>query len=86
MHKMTCRCGWRGIFTALLRAPDPFNPGDELTACPECRQQDDMSTACETDGCWKDATCGGTFADGVYRWTCGPHADWMRIAKAATPL
>jgi len=78
MRKVVCGCGWRGIETQLLRAPDPFNPGDELTACPDCRQQGELRMACETDGCWKESSCGGTFADGVYRNTCGPHAEWMR--------
>lgn len=81
MRKTACKCGWRGIATQLLRAPDPFNTGDELVACPECRQQDELYEGCEQDACWKEATCGGPAADGVYRRTCFEHAHWLRATS-----
>lgn len=32
-------CGWYGDLSEVLIAPDPFNPGVELLACPKCREQ-----------------------------------------------
>jgi len=65
------RCRWCGPESEALRAPDPFNEGDTLIACPKCREQA-LHTCCDEPGCTMEASCGTPTADG-YRWTCGKH-------------
>jgi len=66
-------------YSALLKAPSPFDASDTLTACPVCKQCDVVfELLCDEDGCNDDATCGwhtGDNADqwGGYRNTCGRH-------------
>ena len=65
---------WHGSSLDLLRAPDPFNLGQELAACPVCRCDDDLKRACDIDGCWKEATCGTPVSDARrYVQVCGDH-------------
>lgn len=74
IYKTVCHCcDWRGMASDLLRAPSPFDPTDELVACPNCKQLDELIVACDEDGCWREATC-GTPVDGGYRQTCFDHA------------
>lgn len=54
-----------------LSAPDPFNPGDMLRACPKCREQS-LVGACDEPGCRLEAFCGTPTAAG-YRRTCSKH-------------
>lgn len=65
------RCRWSGPESEALRAPDPFNEGDTLVACPQCREQT-LHTCCYEPKCTSEASCGTPTADG-YRWTCGKH-------------
>lgn len=65
----------------LLRAPSPFDQDDELIGCPVCKSCEGFTELCEMPDCEKPATCGGAFADGVYRRTCGQHADWLRKGR-----
>lgn len=65
------RCGWRGLDTEILRATDPFNTGNELTACPKCRGQT-IRTCCDEPDCWEHDTCGWNSLTG-YRRTCFTH-------------
>jgi len=72
--KLVCddfRCGWHGLQSQALQAPDPFNEGDTLIACPECREQT-LYTACDESGCNQRAGC-GTPTPAGYRWTCHKH-------------
>lgn len=62
----------------LLRAPSPFDPEDELCGCPHCKSAEGFAEICEIGDCEREATCGGPSLDGVYRRTCGAHADWIR--------
>jgi hypothetical protein len=65
---------WQGTTADLLRAPDPFNEGEELVACPNCRSGDELTRACDIDGCWKEATCGTPVKDARrYVQVCGDH-------------
>lgn len=71
--KLKCdnhRCGWVG--TEPLTAEDPFNPGEELQACPKCKDQN-LVAACFATGCHNEATSGNKWPDGVYRWSCHDH-------------
>lgn len=65
------RCQWRGNSNTVLRAPDPFNTGCELLACPNCREQK-IRTCCDEPECWEQDTCGTPTLTG-YRRTCGRH-------------
>lgn len=72
--KVVCseyRCNWHGMDDEILRAPNPFEDGETLYACPKCKGVGSVVVACDEPGCWKEATC-GTPA-GVYRRTCGKH-------------
>jgi hypothetical protein len=66
------RCGWVGTKEQILVAPDPFNEGCELVACPDCRDVGNITAACYMDGCTKDGGCGTPTADG-YKWSCVDH-------------
>lgn len=73
--KVACtnrNCGWRGTTDQLLRAPNPFDPDDEMTACPSCRDVGSTEALCDEPGCREHATCGWQSPTG-YRWTCGNH-------------
>lgn len=58
---------------ALLRAPNPFDPTDMLTGCPECKSVEGFAQVCDEPGCGREATCGSP-VDGVYRRTCFVHS------------
>lgn len=80
--KMICtdlRCGWRGFEFELLRASNPFDKDEVLTACPVCR---DMETAkaCDEAACWEKATCGWRSEDS-YRHTCYIHSIFAKEKK-----
>lgn len=67
-----------------LTAPNPFADTDEISGCPNCKAVQSLEVACATVGCTRLGTCGGKGADGVYRFTCYEHADWLH-APAASP-
>jgi hypothetical protein len=72
--KLVCedfRCGWVGLQSEALTAPDPFNEGCELIACPKCREQT-LNAACDEEGCKDFGTMGTPTPEG-YRWTCFEH-------------
>ena len=74
-HKVVCtegRCDWHGWDWEMLSAPDPFNDGDTISACPACREINSVVVACDEPECWKEATCGMPTKAG-YRQTCGKH-------------
>jgi hypothetical protein len=74
-NKWVCsewRCAWVGTTDQILTAPDPFNEGDTISACPKCREIGVLVAACDVDGCSKQAGC-GTPTKAGYRWTCGAH-------------
>lgn len=73
-NRYTCTnrgCGWAGHETEMLSAPDPFNVGDMLYACPNCKDQS-LVLACDEDGCNEQATC-GTPTPAGYRSVCSKH-------------
>lgn len=76
---MTCHnrwlcvgCEWRGSDAKRLFAPDPFNAGSTVYACPICREMA-LIVACEVEGCTMAPSC-GTPTDSGYRVTCSRHA------------
>lgn len=66
------RCHWVGPTSGLLSAPDPFNEGQTLHACPECRDSSSLAAACDEPGCAKPVSC-GTPTEAGYRNTCYEH-------------
>lgn len=74
-EKVVCneiRCDWHGLDDEILRAPNPFEQGEVLYACPKCKEVGSIVVACDEPGCWKEATC-GTPTENDYRRTCGKH-------------
>ena len=59
MHnKHVCeKCGWHGVFKNLLTAPDPFNEGELLWACPSCKNMT-VVWACDTPYCFRPVSSG----------------------------
>jgi hypothetical protein len=43
-------CYWAGSNEERLRAINPFEDGT-IYACPKCKAVEDMTTACDVDGC-----------------------------------
>jgi len=73
--RLACRnysCGWQGNNNGVLSAPDPFNEGRELIACPKCRGVS-IRTCCDEAGCWDEDIVGMQTQNG-YRRTCWEHA------------
>jgi len=64
------RCGWVG--KEYLVAPDPFNEGCKIAACPNCREIGTLVLCCDEPGCDKESTC-GTNTESGYRRTCFAH-------------
>ncbi len=72
IQKLSCQeCGWAGEYTDVLKARNPFQKQDVLTACPKCRSMR-LETVCDHEGCKKFAGC-GTLTEEGYRWTCFEH-------------
>ena len=66
----TCRTVTRKA--DLLVAPSPFDPQDELTGCPNCKDVNAHNALCDRVGCRRETTAGTSTPDG-YRWTCHEH-------------
>lgn len=74
-RKIVCndwRCGWHGMESEMLTAPNPFVEGETISACPKCKDVNCLLYACDEHECWDEATCGTPTPDG-YRSTCGKH-------------
>jgi hypothetical protein len=74
-NKLMCsnwRCNWTGTSDTVLRATNPFIEGDEILACPKCKDHETVRVCCDEPNCKKEATCGTPSATG-YRNVCGLH-------------
>lgn len=81
------RCNWHGMESEVLTAPDPFNQGETLYACPECRTVGSVVEACDEPECWAESSC-GTPTESGYRRTCGkhrPNCEVSGVAKRSPP-
>jgi len=65
-------CNAKLLRAQLLEAPNPFDPDDTITGCPECKAVSDTWLACDEPGCWVGASCGRPSSTG-YRNVCGQH-------------
>lgn len=54
-----------------LSAPNPFQEGVTIEACPKCREMT-LVECCDEPGCNQQASCGFP-SPGGYRRTCGNH-------------
>ena len=70
-------CDWVGTDGDLLSAPDPFNEGCLIYACPTCHLMT-ISRACDVDGCKFLASCGEPTENG-YVFTCSRHAPGAEV-------
>lgn len=68
------RCNWRGSVADVLRGNHPFDSGEVVVGCPQCRQIGTLSSVCDEPGCWDFASCGWPQPDGGYRFTCYAHS------------
>jgi len=70
-------CSERVSINEVLQAPDPFNKGDTIYACPHCREVESLSSACVVEDCRYPAS-NGTPNRGGYRyvWLCSKHSNW----------
>lgn len=81
MAKWLCsECSEVGTDESVLKAPNPFDPDDEICGCPSCKAVNSLTRACDEPGCAREGTCGGPTPDG-YKWHCYEHS-WL--AKEAT--
>jgi DNA-directed RNA polymerase subunit RPC12/RpoP len=67
-------CGARVETADVLTAPNPFDPDDTISACPECRSIEQFARACTVPDCKNTVGCGVPGALGYrYAWLCGKH-------------
>lgn len=73
------RCGWHGPVADVLKAPHPFEPGDELWFCPKCKDTT-LTTGCDEPGCTDEGSCGWNEEDAAKtrRSTCYDHSIFKR--------
>lgn len=80
--KVICQtCHWVGDnVTEALSAPHPFDPGEEISFCPSCKQPNPFKKCCDEPGCREVVTTGWKPSGSPHRWTCQWHyAGWLRI-------
>lgn len=70
-----CReCYWVGPESSFLVASNPFTPGEQIVACPNCREINSFEPMCDVDGCKRVVCSGWPSVDG-YRDTCHIHSE-----------
>lgn len=68
-------CDWRG--EKYLIAENPFDPSENITGCPKCKEANSLEAACDEPECKQPATCGFP-TDNGYRRTCFKHSKLAR--------
>lgn len=57
-----------------LTAPNPFDPDDIVTGCPNCKAVNSLTGACQVGNCERPAGGGHPGGHGYrYVWTCWEH-------------
>lgn len=51
-------CEWSGQSKDLLTAPSPFDSSDIMSACPNCKNYENLVNMCDEPGCRREAGCG----------------------------
>lgn len=75
-----CECDTIIEETAALRAPNPFDPSEELVGCPTCKSVDSFLAVCDEPDCVQTVSCGWQSPEG-YRRTCYQHSHWNKDEK-----
>lgn len=76
MSRWGCKvCGWIGPREALLEAPNPFDPAQKITGCPDCKDVEQFDRMCDAEHCASPSSIGAPWKDGVYRFTCHEHRE-----------
>jgi len=82
MNEFMCKnrhCGWIG--KEILRAPHPFDEGETLYFCPQCKDYENLIATCDMEGCDKEAVAGVNAKDG-YKRICSEHyTEYRQLAK-----
>ncbi len=74
MDKYVCReCDAHMQEDAIMWADNPFDPGDKITGCTNCKAVESLRRACDEKGCWRPVSCGTPTPYDGYRNTCGSH-------------
>jgi hypothetical protein len=60
------------IMQDYLKAPNPFNPKEDIYGCQRCFSVNSLLAICDEEGCDKEPSCGTPTPDG-YRRTCSEH-------------
>lgn len=84
MSKVACtdrRCGWHGLFTQTLESVNPFDPEQNIYACPKCKTVQEFTVCCDEPDCWERVCCGTPTPDG-YRQTCHEHRPFKGDGQA----
>ena len=72
--KLFCdECGWKGNTFDLLSAPHPFLVNVDINGCPDCKEVNSFTRACDEDLCWHEASSGTPTTDGGYKFHCHHH-------------
>lgn len=75
-------CGEVSDQDELLVAPNPFDPGDTIIGCPQCRSVEGFREACASMGCPHASTSGTPDLFGYrYLWLCVEHSPASAHAK-----
>ena len=77
-------CRTRSDDDELLRAPHPFIEEDSIWGCPNCRETDNITRACDEEGCLQEASAGTPTQEGGYTWRCSSHPYIKRKPQEAT--
>lgn len=72
-QKWVCKeCGC--VMAEPLFAPNPFDPSDTVSGCPECKSVNAIEVGCQVGDCRKIASGGHPGGHGFrYIWTCWDH-------------
>jgi hypothetical protein len=71
--KLLCsECHKRLRVAEILHAISPFDAGDDIAGCPQCKAINAELPVCDEPGCWELVTQGCPTTDG-YRTTCREH-------------
>ena len=77
MKRWSCKnCGEISLEPALLTAPNPFDPADTISGCPNCKSVEGFDEICDEPDCLQHAGCGFPAGPefGGYRRTCYKHS------------
>lgn len=86
-RKWIClNCGRGCVDGEYLTAPDPFDSGETITACPHCREVEALESGCQAEGGYQRSSSGNPDVGGHrYVWACWKHAPSQGLWTRADP-